>query len=106
MEEKNTLLSNDNALSSTTGLWRKDWCPCIPARFVIVLWCFLGLYCMYAIRATLSIAILAMVKEGDSKDSQDTGTKVNVCIIIHGGFRELQLTLHCVKLSIHPCNYV
>ena len=83
MGEKNTLLSNDHSLTSTSTtvqaiyIWRKDWCPCIPARFVIVLWCFLGLFCTYALRITLSIAILAMVKEGDSEDSQDTGTKVS-----------------------------
>ena len=84
MGEKNILLSNDHSLASTSTsatvqaiLWRKDWCPCIPARFVIVLWCFLGLFCTYALRTTLSIAILAMVKEGDSEDSQDTGTKVS-----------------------------
>ena len=84
MGEKSILLSNDHPSASTSTsatvqaiLWRKDWCPCIPARFVIVLWCFLGLFCMYAMRATLSIAILAMVKEGDSEGSQDTGTKVS-----------------------------
>ena len=94
MEERNNLLPNDHSLSSATvqALWRKDWCPCIPARFVIVLWCFLGLFCMYALRATLSIAILVMVKEGDSEDSQDTVTQVHHNGI---GFTALIVIIRC-----------
>lgn len=77
MKEKveRSLLLNDGSVSNFQAtVWRKDWCPCIPARFIIVLWCFLGLFSLYALKSTLPIAILAMVREGNYDGNQETKT--------------------------------
>lgn len=42
-------------------LWHKDWCPWIPARYVLAIMGFLGFVNVYALRVNLSMAIVVMV---------------------------------------------
>jgi hypothetical protein len=38
-------------------------CTCIPARYTIAIWAFLGFVCLYSMRVNLSVAIVAMVSQ-------------------------------------------
>ena len=41
--------------------WRRDCCPCIPARYTLAIMSFLGFVIIYALRVNLSMAIVIMV---------------------------------------------
>lgn len=71
-ENKSLLLPKDDRCS--TILWRKSWCPCIPARIVVVAWSFLGMSVLYALRVTLPIAIVAMVDDAESSSSRNNSS--------------------------------
>ena len=73
MDEKEALLYNRCA-SPETGearvahwsagfkkAWRRDYCPCVPARYTLAIMSFLGFVVLYALRVNLSMAIVIMV---------------------------------------------
>ena len=51
------------------GLWRHDFFPCIPARYVLAIMGFLGFVNVYALRVNLSMAIVPMVNNSASVSS-------------------------------------
>ena len=68
MENKSFIATEDhddilNDRCSLSSMWKKDLFPCIPARYLIVLCCFLLNSDLSALQAALSIAIVAMVKD-------------------------------------------
>ena len=44
-----------------TRIWHTDWCPWIPARYVLAVMSFLGFVNVYALRVNLSMALVVMV---------------------------------------------
>ncbi len=44
-------------------LWRRDYCPDLPARYVLAIMSFLGFCNVYALRVNLSMAIVEMDNE-------------------------------------------
>ncbi len=44
-------------------LWRRDYCPALPARYVLAIMSFLGFCNVYALRVNLSMAIVEMDAE-------------------------------------------
>lgn len=62
--ERRALLSSTKELSTTDSirrLWHTDWCPWIPARYVLAVMSFLGFVNVYALRVNLSMALVVMV---------------------------------------------
>ena len=55
-----TDLKNDHR-RLLSRLWHKNWCPWIPARYVLAIMGFLGFVNVYALRVNLSMAIVVMV---------------------------------------------
>ena len=41
--------------------WYRDFVPCVPARYVLVITSFFGFVNVYALRSNLSMAIITMV---------------------------------------------
>ena len=109
-EEKNLLLSDKHTLLPNTRqflyqLWRKDTFHCIPARFIIVIMCFLGISTVFALRVNISIAILAMVKESSENDGKVSITTSSINYIQRIFFRYisgLPLSKVC-RLTYHHC---
>lgn len=53
---------------------RKKCYVWIPARFVLIFWTFFGLFVVYALRANLSVAIVAMVKNQPQTVNETTSS--------------------------------
>ena len=74
MDEEEALLYNRACTSPETGedqvahwsgefkkAWRRDYCPCVPARYTLAIMSFLGFVVLYALRVNLSMVIVVMV---------------------------------------------
>ena len=63
-EEKRPLLASSDRDRKESALapkwWQKDWCPWIPARYVLAIVSCLGFCNVYALRVNLSVAIVEM----------------------------------------------
>ena len=46
--------------SGSRGCLRRDYCPCIPARYVLAVMINLGFAVVYGLRVNLSVAIVQM----------------------------------------------
>ena len=57
-DETTTLVSHQQP--GSRGCLRWDYCPCIPARYVLALMTCLGLTVVYGLRVNLSVAIVQM----------------------------------------------
>lgn len=57
--EKTTLLTPCQQ-SGSRGCLRRDYCPCIPARYVLAVMINLGFAVVYGLRVNLSVAIVQM----------------------------------------------
>ena len=57
-DETTTLVSHQQP--GSRGCLRKDYCPCIPARYVLALMTCFGLTVVYGLRVNLSVAIVQM----------------------------------------------
>lgn len=62
MEEKKKLLDSPRPDSPPLylRLWRRDYLPAVPARYILALMSFLGFCNVYALRVNLSMAIVEM----------------------------------------------
>ena len=63
MEENDYLLvgkSKHRKKSFIRRLWHTDWCPWIPARYVLAIMSFLGFVNVYILRVNLSMALVAL----------------------------------------------
>ena len=49
--------------------WHTDWCPLIPARYVVAAMMFLGFVNVYILRVNLSMALVVMVNDSSSNNS-------------------------------------
>ena len=79
IEKKSLIATDDDGHDDKCVLslvWKKDLCPCIPARYLIVLCCFLLISDLFALRAALSIAIVAMVKDSGAIIPSNTEVKL------------------------------
>ncbi len=59
-------------------LWRRDYAPAIPARYVLAFMSFLGFCNVYALRVNLSMAIVEM---DNSTVTVRKGAEVSVALI-------------------------
>ena len=57
-DEITTLVSHQQP--GSRGCLRRDYCPCIPARYVLALMTCFGLTVVYGLRVNLSVAIVQM----------------------------------------------
>ena len=75
MEDDYLLSSNKSAGQQRRGfiskLWHTDWCPWVPARYVLALMTFLGIVNVYALRVNLSMALVVMVNDSDNQADAD-----------------------------------
>ena len=65
-------------LGQTRGrlsVWRTDWCPWIPARFVLAVMVFLGFVNVYILRVNLSMTLIVMINDSVSSSS-NTSDKI------------------------------
>ena len=60
MEGETTVLLVPYQQPGSRGCLRRDYCPCIPARYVLALMTCLGLTVVYGLRVNLSVAIVQM----------------------------------------------
>ena len=59
-DEESKLLPSSDGTRSFLYVWRRDYCPQIPARYVLAFMSFLGFCNVYALRVNLSVAIVEM----------------------------------------------
>ena len=75
MEDEYLLSSSKSAGEKRQGfisrLWRTDWFPWMPARYVLALMSFLGIVNVYALRVNLSMALVVMVNDSKSQSHDD-----------------------------------
>ena len=82
MDEKEYLLVSSVADRSKRrapgpcSFWRRNCCPCVPARYVLALIAFLGFCNVYALRVNLSMAIVLMVNTSQVADDGHQAHKV------------------------------
>lgn len=57
-----------------TRIWHTDWCPWIPARYVLAVMSFLGFVNVYALRVNLSMALVVMVN--NTKDAHLNNVRI------------------------------
>ena len=76
--EKEGLLACDSVSSSKQfqqsrllRLWHVDWCPWIPARYVLALMTFLGFVNVYVLRVNLSMALVVMINDSSHNSSEE-----------------------------------
>ena len=53
-------------------LWHTDWCPWIPARYVLAIMSFLGFVNVYVLRVNLSMALVVMINDSSSINVNET----------------------------------
>ena len=61
------------------GLWNQDYCPWIPARYVLAVVSFLGFFIVYALRVNLSMAIVTMVNNSANGTPKDVSREIILC---------------------------
>ena len=74
MDEKKALL-----IQSRSFL-KKNYCPCIPARYVLAAMSSLGFTIVYALRVNLSVAIVQM--DNDTATVHAGSAKVSILVFI------------------------
>lgn len=63
--------SKEHSRSLLRKIWHTDWCPWLPARYVIALMTFLGIVNVYALRVNLSMALVVMVNDSSNQADMD-----------------------------------
>ena len=72
MEENDYLLvgkSKHRKKSFIRRLWHTDWCPWIPARYVLAIMSFLGFVNVYILRVNLSMALVVMINDSTTNEN-------------------------------------
>lgn len=64
--------SNTVKVASLRGIWRRDCCPFLPARYALAVMGFMGFFNVYALRANLSMAIVQMANDSSSESQYRT----------------------------------
>jgi len=72
MDEKKALLIQSRSLL------KKNYCPCIPARYILAAMSCLGFTIVYALRVNLSVAIVQM--DNDTATVHAGSAKVSVFV--------------------------
>ena len=83
--EKQPLLAKEFPKESPRGikgLWRHDFFPCIPARYVLAIMGFLGFVNVYALRVNLSMAIVPMVNNSANASSNIVSSPNQYSVVI------------------------
>ena len=84
--EKQFLLAKEFPRESPRGikgLWRHDFFPCIPARYVLAIMSFFGFVNVYALRVNLSMAIVPMVNNSASVSSNIVSSPNQYSVLTH-----------------------
>ena len=74
MDEKKALMIQSRSCQ------RKNYCPCIPARYVLAAMSSLGFAIVYALRVNLSVAIVQM--DNDTATVHAGSAKVSILVFI------------------------
>ena len=90
--EKQPLLAKEVPRESPRGirgLWRHDFFPCIPARYVLAIMSFFGFVNVYALRVNLSMAIVPMVNNSANASSNivSSPNQYSVVILLYSSLR-------------------
>ena len=64
-------------------LWRKDWFPWFPARYVLAVMSFLGFVNVYALRVNLSMALVVMVNNTEDAFLNNVSIEQYLYILVY-----------------------